>query len=73
MSKDQPSSPVATLRQLALSLERLVAHEAAKGVVRGTADGLRKELPGLHADALARRAVQPPAGRDHRLHALAHG
>ncbi|WNG17765.1 hypothetical protein [Cystobacter fuscus] len=56
MSKDQPSSPVATLRHLALSLERLVAHEAAKGVVGGAADGLRKELPGL--DAQLRTIVQ---------------
>jgi hypothetical protein len=56
MSKDESSGPVATLRQLALSLERLVAHEAAKGVVRGAADGLRKEMPGI--DGQLRSIVQ---------------
>jgi len=35
------------LRHLALSLERLVAHEAASGLVRGAADGLREEMPEL--------------------------
>lgn len=39
--------PVETLRQLALSLERLAAREAATGLVRGTAEGLREELPEL--------------------------
>jgi hypothetical protein len=35
------------LRNLAVSLERLAAHEAASSVVRGTADGLRQEMPEL--------------------------
>ena len=56
MSKDESSGPMASLRQLALSLERLVAHEAAKGVVRGAADGLRKEMPGV--DGQLRSIVQ---------------
>ncbi|WP_375767379.1 hypothetical protein NR798_37740 [Archangium gephyra] len=47
MSNERRSGPVDMLRNLALSLERLAAHEAASGVVRGAADGLRKEIPEL--------------------------
>lgn len=45
MSDDQRAGPVGVLRHLALSLEGLIAREAASGVVRGAADGLRKEMP----------------------------
>jgi hypothetical protein len=47
MANERRLGPVEVLRNLALSLERLAAHEAASGVVRGAADGLRKELPEL--------------------------
>ena len=56
MSKDTSLSPVASLRQVALSLERLVAHEAAKGMVGGAADGLRREMPEI--DGQLRSIVQ---------------
>ncbi|TSC32414.1 hypothetical protein [Corallococcus sp. Z5C101001] len=39
------TGPLEALRNLALSLERLAASEAASGAVRGAADGLRDELP----------------------------
>ena len=47
MSNERRLGPVELLRNLALSLERTAAHEAASGVVRGAADGLRKEMPEL--------------------------
>lgn len=47
MATEWRSSPMMALRNLALSLERLAAKEAASGVVRGAADGLRQELPEL--------------------------
>jgi len=47
MANERRSSPMTALRNLALSLERLAAREAASGVVRGAADGLRQELPEL--------------------------
>jgi hypothetical protein len=47
MSNERRLGPVEMLRNLALSLERLAAHEAASSVVRGTADGLRQEMPEL--------------------------
>lgn len=46
-------SPMEALRDLALSLERLAAREAATGLVRGTAEGLREELPELDAQLRA--------------------
>ncbi|MBZ4370113.1 hypothetical protein [Corallococcus sp. AS-1-6] len=39
------TGPVEALRNLTLSLQRMVAAEIATGVVRGTADGLREEVP----------------------------
>jgi hypothetical protein len=45
MASDRRMGPVEVLRHLALSIERLAAREAASGVVRGAADGLREELP----------------------------
>jgi hypothetical protein len=47
MATERRTSPMTALRNLALSLERLAAREAASGVVRGAADGLRQELPEL--------------------------
>lgn len=47
MKNGRHAGPVEALRNLALSLERLAATEAASSVVRGAADGLRKELPGV--------------------------
>lgn len=47
MGKQRRVGPVEGLRNLALTLERLAAREAASGAVRGAADGLRKELPEL--------------------------
>jgi hypothetical protein len=47
MATERRSNPMTALRNLALSLERLAAREAASGVVRGAADGLRQELPEL--------------------------
>lgn len=49
MPTERRSGPVGLLRNLALSLERLAAREAASGMVRGAADGLRQELPELDA------------------------
>ncbi|RKH63830.1 hypothetical protein [Corallococcus aberystwythensis] len=37
--------PIEALRNLTLSLQQLAATEIATGVVRGTADGIRKEVP----------------------------
>jgi len=45
MASDRRLGPVEVLRNLALSIERLAAREAATSVVRGAADGLREELP----------------------------
>lgn len=45
MASERRWGPVEVLRHLALSIERLAAREAATGVVRGAADGLREELP----------------------------
>jgi hypothetical protein len=45
MKNGRHAGPVEALRNLALSLERLAASEAASSVVRGAAEGLRKELP----------------------------
>ncbi|MFL5346400.1 MAG: hypothetical protein ACJ8AT_16555 [Hyalangium sp.] len=56
MGNEQHTGAVAALRNLALSLERLAASEAASGAVRGAADGLRKELPAL--DGQLRTLVQ---------------
>ncbi|RKG75537.1 hypothetical protein D7W79_20105 [Corallococcus exercitus] len=39
------TGPIEALRNLALSLQQLAASEIATGVVRGTADGIRKEVP----------------------------
>ncbi|QAT87698.1 hypothetical protein EJ065_6169 [Corallococcus coralloides] len=39
------TGPIEALRDLTLSLQRMVATEIATGVVRGTADGLREEVP----------------------------
>jgi hypothetical protein len=47
MGKERRSGPVEVLRNLALSLERMAAREAASGLVRGAADGVREELPEL--------------------------
>ncbi len=47
MGSERHAGPVEALRNLALSLERMVASEAASGAVRGAADGLRKEVPEL--------------------------
>lgn len=59
MATERRSSPMTALRNLALSLERLAAREAASGVVRGAADGLRQELPELDGQlsALLRDAL----------------
>ncbi|KFA93472.1 hypothetical protein [Archangium violaceum] len=53
MSNERRPGPVEMLRNLALSLERLAAHEAASSVVRGTADGLRQEMPELEGQLRA--------------------
>jgi hypothetical protein len=45
MGKERRAGPVEVLRNLALSLERMAAREAASSVVRGAADGMREELP----------------------------
>ncbi|MET0402410.1 MAG: hypothetical protein ABW123_08395 [Cystobacter sp.] len=45
MPTEPRAGPVELLRHLALSLERLVVQEAASGLVRGAADGLREEVP----------------------------
>jgi hypothetical protein len=45
MASERRVGPVEVLRNLALSIERLAAREAATGVVRGAAEGLREELP----------------------------
>src|SRR5690242_20716505 len=42
------TGPIEALRNLTLSLQRMVATEIATGVVRGTADGLREEVPDGH-------------------------
>ncbi|MHA7633453.1 hypothetical protein [Corallococcus sp. M7] len=42
------AGPIEALRNLTLSLQRMVAAEIATGVVRGTADGLREEVPDGH-------------------------
>ncbi|RKH75913.1 hypothetical protein D7X99_36715, partial [Corallococcus sp. AB032C] len=42
------TGPIDALRNLTLSLQRMVATEIATGVVRGTADGLREEVPDGH-------------------------
>lgn len=47
MASERHKGPVEALRNLALSLERLAASEAASGAVRGAADGLRREMPEL--------------------------
>lgn len=47
MGKERRAGPVEVLRNLALSLERAAAREAASGVVRGAAEGMRQELPEL--------------------------
>lgn len=39
------TGPIEALRDMTMTLERRVATEIATGVVRGTADGLRKEMP----------------------------
>jgi hypothetical protein len=49
MTNERHLGPVEMLRNLALSLERMAAHEAATGLVRGAAEGLRKEMPELDA------------------------
>ncbi|MBN8226048.1 hypothetical protein JYK02_00830 [Corallococcus macrosporus] len=41
------TGPMEALRNLALSLQQLAASGIATGVVRGTADGIRKEVPEL--------------------------
>ncbi|NOK22350.1 hypothetical protein HMI50_35600, partial [Corallococcus carmarthensis] len=41
------TGPIEALRNLTLSLQRLAASEVASGVVRGTADGIRKEVPNV--------------------------
>ncbi|MFP2900197.1 hypothetical protein, partial [Corallococcus sp. 4LFB] len=41
------TGPIEALRNLALSLQQLAASEIASGVVQGTADGIRKEVPDL--------------------------
>lgn len=45
MGKERRTGPVEVLRNLALSLERMAAREAASSVVRGAAEGMREELP----------------------------
>jgi hypothetical protein len=45
MGKERRGGPVEVLRNLAVSLERLAAHEAASSVMRGAAEGIREELP----------------------------
>lgn len=40
--------PAEVLRNLALSIERVAAQEAASGIVQGAAEGLRSELPELN-------------------------
>lgn len=45
MVKERRAGPFEVLRTLALSLESMVAREAASGVMRGAAEGLREELP----------------------------
>jgi hypothetical protein len=45
MASERRAGPVEVLRNLALSIERLAAREAATSVVRGAAEGLREELP----------------------------
>ncbi|WP_225413936.1 hypothetical protein [Stigmatella hybrida] len=47
MGKERRAGPVEVLRNLALSLERMAAREAASGMVRGAAEGMREELPEL--------------------------
>lgn len=39
------TGPIKALRDMTLSMERRVATEIATGVVRGTADGIREEMP----------------------------
>ncbi|WP_375761420.1 hypothetical protein [Corallococcus exercitus] len=39
------TGPIEALRNLTVSLQKLAAREIATGVVRGTAEGIRKELP----------------------------
>ncbi|HZH12884.1 MAG TPA: hypothetical protein VE057_00830 [Archangium sp.] len=53
MPGERRLGPVEMLRNLAVSLERLAAHEAASSVVRGTADGLRQEMPELEGQLRA--------------------
>lgn len=45
MANERRMGPVEVFRNLALSLERMAAREAASSVVRGAADGLREEMP----------------------------
>lgn len=45
MGKEHRAGPVEVLRNLALSLERMAAREAASSVMRGAAEGIREELP----------------------------
>ncbi|MBN9682975.1 MULTISPECIES: hypothetical protein [unclassified Corallococcus] len=40
------TGPIEALRNLTVSLQRVMAAEIATGVVRGTADGIREEVPG---------------------------
>lgn len=47
MGKARRAGPAEVLRNLALSLERMAAREAASGMVRGAAEGMREELPEL--------------------------
>ncbi|MBM7115479.1 hypothetical protein [Archangium primigenium] len=56
MPKESRLGPVELLRHLALSLERVVVQEAASGLVRGAADGLREEAPEI--DGQLRAIVQ---------------
>ncbi|WP_224240158.1 hypothetical protein [Hyalangium gracile] len=59
MAKERRTGPVEVLRNLALSLERMAAREAASSVVRGAADGVRQELPEIDGQlrALLRDAL----------------
>jgi hypothetical protein len=45
MGKEGRAGPVEVLRNLAVSLERMAAREAASSVMRGAAEGIREELP----------------------------
>ncbi|RKG97039.1 hypothetical protein D7V97_34835 [Corallococcus sp. CA053C] len=48
MASERHGRPVEALRNLTLSLQRLLASGVASGAVHGAADGLREELPELN-------------------------